>query len=31
MMSEILVNIGSGNGILPDQTKPLTEPMLVFH
>ena len=24
----ILVNIGSGNGLLPDGTKPLPEPML---
>ena len=26
--TEILVNIGSGNGLLPDGTKPLPEPML---
>ena len=25
---EIWVNIGSGNGLLPDGTKPLPEPML---
>ena len=24
----ILVNIGSGNGLVPDSTKPLPEPML---
>ena len=24
----ILVNIGSGNGLVPDGTKPLPEPML---
>ena len=28
MMTEIWVNIGSGNGLLPDGTKPLPEPML---
>ena len=28
MATEILVNIGSGNGLLPDGTKPLPEPML---
>ena len=27
----ILVNIGSGNGLLPDGTKPLPEPMLTIH
>ena len=26
-----LVNIGSGNGLLPDGTKPLPEPMLTYH
>ena len=26
-----LVNIGSGNGLLPDRTKPLPEPMLTYH
>ena len=31
MMSEILVNTGSGNGLLPDGTKPLPEPMLTLH
>ena len=25
------VNIGSGNGLLPDGTKPLPEPMLTDH
>ena len=25
------VNIGSGNGLLPYGTKPLTEPMLTYH
>ena len=29
MATEIWVNIGSGNGLLPDGTKPLPEPMLV--
>ena len=28
MVTEIWVNIGSGNGLLPDGTKPLLEPML---
>ena len=27
----IWVNIGSGNGLLPDGTKPLPEPMLMYH
>ena len=31
MGTEILVNIGSGNGLLPDGTKPLPEPMLTDH
>ena len=26
-----LVRIGSGNGLLPDSTKPLPEPMLTYH
>ena len=30
-MAEILVNISSGNGLLPDSTKPLPEPMLTDH
>ena len=29
--TEICVNIGSGNGLLPDGTKPLPEPMLTYH
>ena len=28
MATEIWVNIGSGNGLMPDGTKPLPEPML---
>ena len=28
---ELQVNIGSGNGLLPDDTKPLPEPMLTYH
>ena len=28
---EIWVNIGSGNGFLPDGTKPLPKPMLTYH
>ena len=28
MVTEIWVNIGSGNGLLPDGTKPLPEQML---
>ena len=31
MATEIWGNIGSGNGLLPDGTKPLSEPMLTFH
>ena len=31
MTTEILVNIGSVNGLLPDGTKPLPEPMLTYH
>ena len=31
MASEILVNNGSGNGLLPDGTKPLPDPMLTNH
>ena len=27
----ILDNIGSGDGLLPDGTKPLPEPMLTYH
>ena len=29
MAFEFLVNIGSGNGLLLDSTKPLPEPMLI--
>ena len=28
---QICFNIGSGNGLLPDSTKPLHEPMLIYH
>ena len=31
MATEIWVNISSGNGLLPDGTKPLPEPMLTDH
>ena len=31
MATEIWVNIGSGNRLLPDGTKPLPEPMLTYH
>ena len=31
MAKKILVNIGSGNGLLPDGTTPLPEPMLTDH
>ena len=31
MVTELWVNIGSGNGLLPDGTKPLPEPMLTDH
>ena len=30
-MTRNWVNIGSGNGLLPDGTKPLPEPMLTYH
>ena len=30
MATYILVNIDSGNGLLPDGTKPLPEPMLTY-
>ena len=30
MVIEIWVNIGSGNALLPDGTKPLPEPMLIY-
>ena len=29
--TQIMVNIGSRNGLLPDSTKPLPEPMLTYH
>ena len=31
MALEILVNTGSSNGLLPDGTKPLPEPVLTYH
>ena len=31
MAKKIGLNIGSGNGLLPDGTKPLAEPMLTYH
>ena len=31
MATENWVNIGSGNGLLPDGTKPLPKPMLTYH
>ena len=31
MATEIWFKIGSGNGLLPDGTKPLPEPMLTYH
>ena len=31
MVAGIYVNIGSGNGLLPDGTKPLPEPMVTYH
>ena len=31
MATEICVTIGSGNGLLPDGTKPLPEPMSTYH
>ena len=31
MAAEIWVTIGSGNGLLPNGTKPLPEPMLIYH
>ena len=30
-VTKIWVNIGSGNGLLPDVTEPLPEPMLTYH
>ena len=31
MTPEVWVNTGSGNGLLPDGTKPFPEPMLTYH
>ena len=31
MMTYIWVNIGSGKCLLPDGTKPFSEPMLTYH
>ena len=31
VMKQIWVTIGSGNGLLPDGTKPLPDPMLIYH
>ena len=31
MATEIWVNIGSGNGLLPEGIKPLPDPMLTYH
>ena len=31
MVLEILVNIGSNDGLLPDGNKPLPEPVLTWH
>ena len=31
MATENCVNIGSGNGLLPDDTKPLPESMLTYN
>ena len=30
MVLRILINIGSGNGLLPDSTKPLPEPLMTY-
>ena len=30
MMTQISTNFGSGNGMLPDSTKPFPEPMLII-
>ena len=29
--TQIWVNIGSGNDLLPDSTKPLDKPLLTYH
>ena len=31
MATEIWVNLDSGNGLLPDGTKPLPEPVMAYH
>ena len=31
MVAKIWVNIGSGNDLLPEGTKPLPEPILTYH
>ena len=31
MVTQISVNVGLGNGLLPDITKPLPEPVLIYH
>ena len=31
METQIWVNIGQGDGLLPDDTKPLPEPVLTYH
>ena len=31
LATENLANTGSGNGLLPDSTKPIPEPMLTYH
>ena len=31
MVTDIWVNLGSGNGLMPDGTKPLPEAMLINH
>ena len=31
MVTLIYINIDSGNGLLPDSTKPLLEPMMTYH
>ena len=31
MATQLLVNIGTGNGLLPDNAQALPEPMLTYH
>ena len=31
VVTQNFVNIGSGNGLLPNDTKPLPKPMLTYH